>query len=82
MVYFDQSKEDYLPYKTYSEKTAEKIDEKIKYYINDCYKKSKNIIIKNKILINKMSKVLLEKEFLTKEEFLESMNKKETKIKK
>lgn len=78
VVYFDQSKEEYLPYKTYSEKTAEKIDEKIKYYINDCYKKSKDIITKNKTLINKMSKVLLEKEYLTKEEFLEAMNKNST----
>ncbi|NCC70855.1 hypothetical protein EOM09_04690, partial [bacterium] len=58
-----------------------KIDEKIKHYINDCYKKSKDIITKNKTLIEKMSKVLLEKEYLTKEEFLEKMNKKSTEIK-
>jgi len=81
IVYFDQSKEEYLPYKTYSEKTAEKIDEKIKHYINDCYKKSKDIITKNKTLIEEMSKVLLEKEYLTKEEFVETMNKKSTEIK-
>lgn len=82
VVYFDQSKEEYLPYKTYSEKTAEKIDGKIKDYINDCYKKSKDIIIENKDLINEMSKELLEKEYLTKEEFLKAMNKKNTKNKK
>jgi cell division protease FtsH len=76
IFYFDKSKEEYLPYKTYSEKTAEKIDEKIKKYINDCYKKSKEIITKNKTLIQKMAKILLEKEYLTKEEFLELMNKK------
>ena len=73
IFYFDSSKEEYLPYKTYSEKTAEKIDEKIKFYINDCYLKSKNIITKNKKLIESMSKVLLEKEYLSKEEFIELM---------
>ena len=51
------------------EKTAEKIDEKIKYYIWDCYKQAKKIINDNKDLIEKMSKILLEKEYLTKEEF-------------
>lgn len=69
IVYFDDEKNDYSLYKPYSEKTAEKIDEKIKYYIWDCYKKSKDIINKNKSLIEKMSKILLEKEYLTKEEF-------------
>lgn len=69
ILYFDKSKEEYLPYKTYSEKTAEKIDNKIKDYINQCYKNSKEIISKNKELIDKMSNVLLEKEYLTKEEF-------------
>ncbi len=75
IFYFDRSKEEYLPYKTYSEKTAEKIDEKIKYYISECYTKSKNIIIKNKKIIENMSKILLEKEYLTKEEFIELMKK-------
>lgn len=69
VVYFDEDKNDYSLYKPYSEKTAEKIDEKIKYYISDCYKQAKKIINDNKDLIEKMSKILLEKEYLTKEEF-------------
>ncbi len=69
VVYFDEDKNDYSLYKPYSEKTAEKIDEKIKYYIWDCYKQAKKIINDNKDLIEKMSKILLEKEYLTKEEF-------------
>ncbi len=82
IMYFDKSKEEYIPYKTYSEKTAEKIDNKIKDYISICYKKSKDIITKNKELINNMSKVLLEKEYLTKEEFILLMNNKPLKTKK
>ena len=73
VFYFDGSREEYLQYKTYSEKVAEKIDEKIKLYINNCYLESKKIITKNKKLIESMSKVLLEKEYLTREEFVELM---------
>ena len=76
IFYFDNSKEEFLPYKTYSEKTAQEIDNKIRLYINECYTKSKNIIIKNKKLIESMSKVLLEKEYITKDEFISLMNQK------
>lgn len=81
IFYFDRSKEEYLPYKTYSEKTAEKIDEKIKFYINDSYKKAKDIVSKNKKLIESMSEILLEKEYLTKEEFIDLMEDKNNKDK-
>jgi len=73
MMYFDEDKRDYSLYKPYSEKTAEKLDEKIKQYISDCYKEAKKIIKDNKDLIEKMSKILLEKEYLTKDEFNELM---------
>ncbi len=76
IMYFDKDKEEYLPYKKYSEKTAEKIDERIKKYMNSCYKKSKEIIQKNKEKINTMCKVLLKKEYLTKEKFEKMMTKK------
>jgi ATP-dependent Zn protease len=76
-MYFDQSKEEYTPYKPYSEKTAQKIDEKIKEYMNDCYAKAKIIIIKNKKLIDNMSIILLDKEYLTKKEFCLLMDNKQ-----
>jgi ATP-dependent Zn protease len=38
----------------------------------DCYEQSKKLIIQNKQLIEKLSVVLLDKEYLSKEEF-ESM---------
>jgi hypothetical protein len=44
--------------------------------MNDCYAKSKNIITKNKKLIETMSKELLKKEYLTKNEFILLMNNK------
>lgn len=82
ILYFDKSKEEYLPYKTYSEKTAEKIDNKIKEYMNTCYIKSKDIITKNKTLIDSISKELLKKEYLTKEEFILLMDNKKLPTKK
>ena len=74
IVYFDDSKWDYSLYKPYSETTAKIIDDKIKYYIFDCYEKSKKIIKDNKELIEKMSKILLEKEYLTRDEFKDLMD--------
>ena len=74
IVYFDDSKWDYSLYKPYSETTAKIIDDKIKYYIFDCYEKSKKIIEDNKSLIEKMSKILLEKEYLTRDEFKDLMD--------
>ena len=74
IVYFDDSKWDYSLYKPYSETTAKIIDDKIKYYIFDCYEKSKKIIKDNKSLIEKMSKILLDKEYLTRDEFKDLMD--------
>ena len=68
-MYSDHANEEYKMYKTYSEKTAELIDSKIKKYLVDCYTKSKKLIKDNKKLIDKMAVSLLEKEYLTKEEF-------------
>ena len=72
--YWDQNKEDYKLYKNYSEKTAELIDQKIKWYLLSCYENSKIIINKNKTLIEKMSVILLDKEYLTREEFEDLMS--------
>ena len=81
IMFFDKSKEEYVPYKPYSEKTAEKIDEKIKEYMNNCYTKAKEIITKNKKLMDTMCDILLDKEYLTKEEFGLLMDNKQLKTK-
>jgi len=81
VTYMENWKNEYAMFRGYSEKTAQIIDEKIKKYMADCYEQSKKIIIKNKQLIEKLSVVLLDKEYLTKEEF-ESMVTKSLSIKK
>lgn len=70
--YMENSKNEYSMFRGYSEKTAQIIDEKIKNYMANCYEQSKKLIIQNKALIEKLSVVLLDKEYLSKEEF-ESM---------
>ena len=67
--YYDKNQQDYPGLKTYSEKTAQVIDEKVQKYIADCYEQSKKLIIQYKGLIEQLSVVLLDKEYLTKEEF-------------
>ncbi|HCY21028.1 TPA: hypothetical protein DIC40_04180 [Patescibacteria group bacterium] len=48
---------------------SQRIDHKIHEYMSDCYKKSKDIIKKNKSILEKLSVFLLDKEYLTREEF-------------
>jgi len=79
--YVERNDDEYRMFKSYSEKTAQIIDEKIKKYLANCYEKSKKLITQNKQLIEKLSLVLLDKEYLTKEEF-ESMITKYIKSKK
>ena len=80
VTYSENNKNEYTMFRGYSEKTAQIIDEKIKKYIADCYEQSKKLIVQNKQLIEKLSVVLLDKEYLTKEEF-ESMIKNFSKAK-
>ncbi len=53
--------------RNYSEDTAKKIDETIKNLIDEVYQKAKNILEKNKDKMEKLVKLLLEKETLTAE---------------
>lgn len=73
VMYYDEEKASWMPFKPFSEKTAEIIDKKIKNLIKGSYTKALKIIEKNKAKIKKLALILLEKEFLTKEEFEESM---------
>lgn len=69
VVYMHKEDGNYEMFKPYSEKTAELIDAKVKWLINNAYEKSKALLIANKSLIEKLADVLYEKEYLTKEEF-------------
>ena len=52
----------------YSNETAKNIDDEIKRIISDCYFKAKNIIIENKIILDRIVERLIEKETITGEE--------------
>lgn len=69
IFYWDNNTDEYNFMKPYSEETSQQIDHKIQKYMSDCYKKSKDIIKKHKLLIEELSVSLLKKEFLTREEF-------------
>lgn len=55
--------------KNYSEESAAKIDELVKKLITKSHEKTKDIITKNKKLIEKIAKDLIKKETISKEEF-------------
>ena len=71
--YFNESEESEFV-RPYSEKMAELLDQKIKNYLDAAYTKSKKILTENKDLIEKMCKILLQKEYLSSEEFEKIMN--------
>lgn len=55
----------------YSEKLASRIDDEIDKIIKDAEKEATKILTKNKVLLNKITKVLIEKETIEKDEFNE-----------
>ena len=74
ITYLDKSDDQMAGhFRRYSDKTTEMADHKIKALIADAYKKAKKILTENKKQIENITKVLLEKEYLSKEEFDEMM---------
>ena len=57
--------------KNYSDTVALEIDKEIRKIINECYKNAKDILSKNKGLVEALAKTLYEKETITKEEIEE-----------
>ena len=68
-VYFNRDDAERTPFKPFSEQTSEIIDEKIKDIVKSCYSRAKTIIAENKEVITKLSVMLLDREYITKEEF-------------
>ncbi len=64
--------------KDYSDNTANLIDEEIKNIIDKAYENAKKILLKNKSLLDKISIILLEKETLGREEFVELLSEKKS----
>lgn len=59
---------DYGKQKNFSDKVAHEIDEEIRKIINECYENAKNVIAKNKDLVELLSEALMKYETLTKEQ--------------
>ncbi len=62
--------------KNYSEETAAKIDHEVFAFIKEAVKKSEEIINKNKKILEKVAKTLIEKETLEREEYENLISKK------
>lgn len=71
IMYFDEEQNSWQMYKPFSEKLAEKIDEQVEKIISSSYERSKKIIIEHKDVLHKLADKLLEKEYMSKEEFSE-----------
>lgn len=61
---------DYGHIRNYSEASAAKIDDLVKKFLNDAEKRTEEVIVKNKKLMEKISEDLIKKETLTEDEFL------------
>ena len=71
VMYFDEEQGSWQMYKPFSEKLNEKIDEQVEKIISNAYSRAKEIISSNKDIMHKLAKKLLEKEYMSKEEFAE-----------
>nr|MBQ0091670.1 ATP-dependent zinc metalloprotease FtsH [Candidatus Enterousia merdequi] len=54
-----------------SEKTAEIVDSEIRNWLDNAYKDAKNLVSKNKVVVEKLAKALLDKETLSGDEIRE-----------
>ena len=55
--------------RSHSEYITGEIDKEVKFIIDDCYEKAKNIILENREILDKSAALLIEKERITREEF-------------
>jgi len=74
LIRYDQSKADYQQFKPMSNKTIELADKKVKELVAEAYKKAITIVKKNKKLMEKLGALLMEKEYINKDEFLTIMD--------
>lgn len=70
--FYDSSgQSDYSFNKPYSEKTAEVIDEEVKKMVEECYSRTKKVLLDNKSNLEILAQRLLEKEILYREDLEE-----------
>jgi cell division protease FtsH len=74
--FYDSSgQSEYAFQKPYSEKTAEIIDQEVSAIVESAYKRAKKVITENKEKVEKLSKLLLEKEVIFREDLEEIFGK-------
>lgn len=79
VIYGDHNQEvflgrDFGHVRNYSEEIAAQIDKEIKRFIDAGYKKTKDIVMNNKLVIEKVAGKLMEKETLTRKDFMKLFN--------
>ena len=60
--------------KAYSDKTAAEIDDEVRSIIDECYKEAEKILKEHENVLHAVSKLLMEKERITREEFEKTFN--------
>ena len=60
--------------KPYSDKTAAEIDDEVRRIIDECYKEAEKILKEHENVLHAVSKLLMEKERITREEFEKTFN--------
>jgi len=74
--YYDSTgQSEYSFQKPYSEKTAEVIDQEISKLLESAYERAKKVLIDNKVKLESLAKVLLEKEVIFREDLEEIFGK-------
>ena len=69
VVYPDEQNSDFSFFKPYSEETAQKIDQKVKRYLEEAYYVAKNTILEHKETMEKIAELLIKKEYISGEDF-------------
>ncbi len=69
VVYPDDQSSDFSFFKPYSEETAQKIDEKVKMYLEYAYDVARSTILKHKKTMEKIAEILIKKEYISGEDF-------------
>ncbi|MBR3153994.1 MAG: ATP-dependent zinc metalloprotease FtsH [Lachnospiraceae bacterium] len=60
---------DFEKTRSYSERTADEIDEEVKAIIDQCYRNARSIVLEYRDVLNACAELLLEKEKISREEF-------------
>src|SRR5205085_3639480 len=65
---------DLMEDRDYSEEVARSIDEEVRAFIDQGYERARHVLIENRAKMDEIAEILLEKETLTREEFLALLN--------